>query len=100
MVRVVEEIALNPPSLAIDLFPHGLRIDVHLHGLKLKWTFARFWFTRLARRLIRGRDPKLLAFFVEQLRTVRRELEVAHVIHELVDLALAQVELLNDDLGV
>src|SRR5208337_1166914 len=42
VVRIVEEVALNPPSLVIDLLPHGAGLDIHLPAVQFERADAGF----------------------------------------------------------
>ena len=89
VVRVVEEIALDPPHLAEHLAPLGARIDRDLDGLELERTFAGL------RRFVGAADEPFGLRLPEHLLALRREMELLHAVEHLLGLARLQVETLQ-----
>ena len=96
-MRVVEEIALDPPGLVIDLLPHPPRFNVDLPPIKFQRTKTGFGSTSAAstRRIIRRSCRPGLSLTVKNFLSIKGHREVVHILHDFVDLPLAQLELLN-----
>ena len=95
IVRVVEEIALDAPGLVVDLLPHGARLDVDFPSVELEWTEAGLGRTCAGGTIVGRRCGPGIAFAVENFFAIEGNGEVVDVVHELVDLALAEIELLE-----
>ena len=95
VTRVVEEVALDTPRLAIHLFPHVPRLDVHQHRVQLERTLAGLGLPATRRRLVRSRHHPLLALAVQQLLAVERHGVVVDLVDELVELALLEIPLVE-----
>ena len=67
---VIEKIAFNPPSLAIDLLPHGSRLKVNFHGFELQRTLARLGLVRTRRRLFGAGSGPLFVLAIKQFLAI------------------------------
>src|SRR5581483_12112975 len=97
-MRVVEEVALDAPGLIVDLLPHRARLNVDLPAVELqraKTGFGSASATGCTRGIVgRGGRPGL-ALSVKYLLSVEGHGKVVHILHDFIDLPLAEVKLLK-----
>ena len=94
-MRIVEEVALDPPGLVINLLPHRARLNIDFPAIEFERTGSRLRRTAASRSVIgRGCRPGV-TFPVENLLAIKRDSEVVDVFDGLIDLALGQIELLE-----
>ena len=89
MVRVIEEVALDPPGLMEHLLPLDERLDTNLHAARVQHALAG-----LHRPRRRG-DNQLRPLADQDLFARGRDREAVDAVQELVGLARAQVEFLD-----
>src|SRR5215469_15220493 len=92
--RIVEEVALDPPRLVINLLPHGAWLNVNLPVVELERTESRLG-RASAWPVIRRCSGPGVALAIENLLAIERDREVVDVFKDLIDFALAQIELLD-----
>jgi hypothetical protein len=99
IVRVVEEVAFDAPSLVVNLPPHGARLHINLPTIELQRADARLGQSaRPGRsgRFLGGSGRPGIAFAIENFFAVERHRVVVRFLNPLVDLAFAEIKLLDN----
>src|ERR1700721_4035786 len=97
-MRIVEEVTFDAPGFIVDLLPHRTGLDGDFPAIKFEWTepgLGRRCPTCAGRTVIGRRGRPGIALAVENFLTIERDGEIVNLFDQFVDLALAQIELLN-----
>src|SRR5581483_5250355 len=88
-VRIVEEVALNAPNFVIHLLPLFARNHMDFDVAGVQGSFARVG-------LFSRSDDPMISLAIENLLTIRRDVERINMVNQLLSLPRLQLEFLHD----